>query len=103
LHTANYVGTRHFDHLGDFAFAFFLLIGSVGAEASGLVANLPASLCFLYMGVAISQSRLDVLRLMFPSSVNRSGAETMLDLVYLLLGLGCFGLMIGYANLCNRL
>jgi len=27
----------------------------------------------------------------------------MLDIVYLLLGLGCFGLMIGYAKLCSWL
>lgn len=31
------------------------------------------------------------------------GAERMLDIAYLVLGLGCFGLMAGYAKLCGRL
>jgi len=40
---------------------------------------------------------------MFRPSVNRSGAERMLDIVYLLLGIGCFGMMVGYAKLCSWL
>jgi hypothetical protein len=40
---------------------------------------------------------------MFRSFVNLSGAEPMLDIAYLLLGLGCFGLMVGYAKLCSWL
>jgi hypothetical protein len=38
---------------------------------------------------------------MFRPSVTRSG--TMLDLVFLILGVGGFGLMAGYAALCSRL
>jgi hypothetical protein len=38
------------------------------------------------------------------SSARQSiGAERMLDIVYLLLGVGCFGLMVGYAKLCSWL
>ena len=55
------------------------------------------------MRIAISQSRLDGLLLMFCRSVNSERNRTMLDIVYLLLGLGCFGLMIGYAKLCSWL
>ncbi|WP_280642165.1 hypothetical protein [Hyphomicrobium denitrificans] len=40
---------------------------------------------------------------MFRSSAIRSGAKRMLDIAYLFLGLGCFGLMAGYAKLCGRL
>lgn len=40
---------------------------------------------------------------MFCRSVNSERNRTMLDIVYLLLGLGCFGLMIGYAKLCSWL
>lgn len=60
-------------------------------------------LCVLYIGVAISQSRLDALLLMFCRSVHSERNRTMLDIVFLLLGLGCFGLMIGYAKLCSWL
>jgi len=60
-------------------------------------------LCVLYIGVAISQSRLDALLRMFLRSVNSEWNRTMLDMAYLLLGLGCFGLMIGYAKLCSWL
>lgn len=60
-------------------------------------------LCIPYTGVAIFQSRLDARRRMFRSSVIRSGAKRMLDIAYLVLGLGCFGLMAGYAKLCGRL
>jgi hypothetical protein len=40
---------------------------------------------------------------MFHPSVNRNGAKSVLDIVYLLLGVGCFGLMAGYAKLCSWL
>lgn len=40
---------------------------------------------------------------MFRRSVKSDGAERVLDIIYLLLGLACFGLMVGYAKLCNRL
>jgi hypothetical protein len=40
---------------------------------------------------------------MFRPSVKSDGAERMLDIVYLLLGLGCFGMMVGYAKLCSWL
>jgi hypothetical protein len=39
-----------------------------------------------------------------PCSVRETkGAGHMLDLIYLALGLGCFGLMAWYAALCSRL
>jgi hypothetical protein len=39
-----------------------------------------------------------------PSSVRGTkGAGHMLDLIYLALGAGCFGLMAWYAALCSRL
>jgi hypothetical protein len=40
---------------------------------------------------------------MFRSFVNLSGVKRMLDIAYLVLGLGCFGLMVGYAKLCSWL
>ena len=36
-------------------------------------------------------------------SLSSTGAEHMLDLIYLALGLGGFGLMAGYAALCSKL
>jgi hypothetical protein len=59
------------------------------------------SLCVLYAGAVISQSRFDLRSIMFPLST--TGAQQMLDLVYLVVGLGGFGLMAGYAMLCSRL
>ncbi|CAN0463159.1 unnamed protein product, partial [Phaeothamnion confervicola] len=59
------------------------------------------SLCRPYAGARTSQSRLDAARTMFRLSVNRS--RHMLDLVYIAIGLGCFGLLAGYAALCGRL
>ncbi|MBX9863261.1 MAG: hypothetical protein K2Y42_10965 [Hyphomicrobium sp.] len=59
------------------------------------------SLCDPYAVAAISQSRFDFRSIMFRLSA--TGAKQMLDLIYLAVGLGGFGLMAGYALLCGRL
>jgi len=59
------------------------------------------SLCAPYAGAVFSQSRFDLRRIMFRLSV--TGAQQMLDLVYLAVGLGGFGFMAGYALLLSRL
>jgi hypothetical protein len=35
--------------------------------------------------------------------LSKTGAQRMLDLIYLSIGLGVFGLMAGYAVLCTQL
>ena len=43
------------------------------------------------------------MRVLPPSMLHVLERGVMLDLVFLLLGLGGFGLMVGYAWACNRL
>jgi len=61
------------------------------------------SLCDPYLHAADFPSRSDVSGSIFRSPVNRSGDTAMLDIIYLTLGLGGFGLMAVYARLCGRL